>query len=164
NYSGSIGRSLQFGQTNTIWQKRKGDRLELSSYDLASRTSTVITNFNVFASTVGPVTLDTARHLAVGINFASSTPDTLDVYDVTDLPYPILLDRFSFPTNHQGNANFIGQVVIGPDKVFAVDGNNGIMGFSIIPALTPKLSIVQACSNVTISWTNSVSGWVLQSN
>jgi hypothetical protein len=39
--------------------------------------------------------------------------------------------------NQKPNANFIGQVVFGGGKVFAIDGNNGIVAFSIVDALSP---------------------------
>src|SRR5206468_7243108 len=39
-FPGSIGRSLQFGPTNTFWQKRKADRLEKSGFSIAGSIGT----------------------------------------------------------------------------------------------------------------------------
>ena len=159
-----IGRSLQFGDTNSFWSKRKAAPLELATYDLAGQTSTVLTNFSGFPSSVGPVAFPPGSPLLCGIDFAaaSSTPDTLDLFEVLDLSSPLLLAQYNFPVNHQANANFIGQVVFGTTNVFAVDGNNGIVAFKFIP-YRPPLSIACTAGQAIVSWVTNATGYTLYS-
>jgi hypothetical protein len=171
----SIGRSLQFDSTGTnrIWQKRYSDRLDLGGWDLNpsdpnyqnSLYDLDYTNYTFLPGTIGPVALDLTNKLLAGINFHSSgSPDTVDLYDITDFGSPLFLGQYPFPVNHQPNANFIGQVVFaGSNRVYAVDGNNGVVAFAITPPLTPTLRVTPSGANVVLAWTNSVSGWTLQS-
>src|ERR1043166_1757959 len=72
--------------------------------------------------------------------------------------------RWTCPrVSHQPNANFIGEVVFGPDKIFAVDGNNGVIAVSAFPPLQPRLTINRSGANVVLSWSNSPPPFVLQS-
>jgi hypothetical protein len=168
--SGTIGRSLQFGPTNTFWQKRNGARLQLSSYDLTMETSTPLTNYNNFPGTLGPVAVDQARSLVAGINFSAApnapatVPDTLDLYDVSDFNNPLIIAKYNFPANKRPNGNAIGQVVFAGNRVFAVDGNNGIVAFTIVPpgGTSPTLTITRSSSNVVLSWPASATGFGLQ--
>ena len=168
---GSIGRSLQFGETNSFWQKRKADRLSLSTYDLTTGTVTVLTNVNnfSFATNLGPVGLDLSRKLLAGIEFATiqqpdnvvGLPDMLVVYEVTDLSNPILIGRFAFPrATAAGNNNWIGQAVFSGDRLYALDGNNGVLAFQIPK---PKLTAQRSGSNLTLSWT-AEPNWILESS
>jgi hypothetical protein len=161
---GSIGRSLQFGEGNSLWQKRRGTALQLSTYEATGPSTTVVSNFAGFPSSLGPVGLDFSRNLLAGIDFASSStvPDTLALYDVSDLSDPLLIARYNFPTNQQRNDNFIGQVLFAGNRVWAVDGNNGVVAFTIVPPSGPPLTIARSGSNVLISWDAPSTGFVLQ--
>ena len=57
---------------------------------------------------------------------------------------------------------FIGQVVFAGNLVFAVDGNNGILAFTIVPPSRPPLTIARAGANAVLSWTSSATGFALQ--
>lgn len=171
NYNdGSIGRSIQFGTNNTYWEKRKGDRLQMSSYVLPEVIyggSTVIAQNNNYPSTIGPVGFNLSTNLLAGIGFAlsNSAPDTLDFYQINDFNNPILLGKYNFPVNQQGNANSFGQVVVATNRVFAIDGNNGVVAFTITnaPPAAPQLTATLSGNQVTISWPSSATGYVLQS-
>ncbi len=165
--SGSIGRSLEFGASNTFWQKRKDARLQLSRYDPGTQSSSVLSNYQNFPNSLGPVALDLSRNLLAGINFSANTnaPDTLDLYDISDFSQPLLIANHNFPANSQPNGNFIGQVVFAGNRVFAVDGNNGIVAFTLVPpgaTERPTLSITRSASDVVLSWPSSATGFVLQ--
>lgn len=166
NYGGgSIGRSLQYGTSNTFWQKRKGARLLLSSFDLTAPSSTVLSNFVNFPSSLGPVAVDLSRNLLAGIDFSTpGVPDTLALYDTSDLNNPLLIARYPFPVNQQPNGNFIGQVVFAGNRIFAVNGNNGVAAFDILPpgGSSPTLTITREGSNVILSWPSSATGFILQ--
>lgn len=160
-----IGRSLQFdaGNTNTYWQKRSGNSLTLSSFDLATQTSATLSNFTGFATAVGPVALATDKNLLAGIRFAptTSTPDTVELYEIADLQNPFLLGSYNFPTNKQGNANFIGQVIFTSNKVFALDGNNGIVAFNLVAPSGPTLTANRVGTDIHLSWNDGT--YILQS-
>jgi len=164
--SGSIGRSLQFGGDNTFWQKREGSRLQLSEYDLAAQNSVALTNYSGFPASLGPVDLDLAHKILAGINFSGSTntPDRLDLYDISDFNHPLLIAGYNFPTKELLNGNFIGQVLFAGNKVYALDGNNGIVAFTVVLPAAPQLSITRTGSDVVLSWSSSAAGFVLQRN
>ena len=148
-YPGSFGRSLQFGPTNTFWQKRKADRLEQSSFTITSSLNTSnLAAYTFLPASVGPMGIDFTHNLLGAINYSGSTngPDTLDLYDISNINSPVLLARGDFPVNQKPNGNYIGQVVFGDGKVFAIDGNNGIVAFSIIEALPPAAIRFMSCS------------------
>jgi hypothetical protein len=161
SFGSTIGRSLQFGSANTLWQKRIGTPLRLSSYNLAGNTSTVVTNYPNFANTVGPVALDFARNLLAGIDFngSGSTPDSVDLYEISAPNAPLLIAQYSFPTNQQANGNFIGQAVFAGNRVWALDCNNGLMAFTISG---PQLTIAPSGSNLVESWTTNLGPLTLQ--
>jgi hypothetical protein len=160
--STSIGRSLQFGSGATAWQKRIGTPLRLSSYNLVNHSSTQLANYPSFVSTLGPVAQDFTRQLMAGINFNgnTNTADSVDLYEMSLPNAPLLIAQYRFPTNQQANGNFIGQVVFAGNRVWALDGNNGLMSFTIT---APSLSVSQSGNNVIVSWTTNVSGLLLQS-
>jgi hypothetical protein len=164
NGSGSLGRSLQFGAGNTFWQKRKGMPLMQLSYDLANHTSTLLSSFTNLPAALGPVCLDQSRGFLAGLSFSSSSavPDAIELYEIQDLNNPSLIAHYSFPSNELGNANYIGQVLISGDRVYACDGNNGFLAFSIIPPIVPRLSLKLTNAVVSVAWTNSVLAWNLQ--
>lgn len=161
-----IGRSLQFGATNSMWQKRYTAPLQVSTYDLGGGTSSLLASYNNFqsAANFGLVTIDFPRHLLAGIRFStlSTTPDTLDLYEVSDLNFPMPLGRYSFPTNHQANDNHIGQILFTANKVYAIDANNGVLSLSIVNPAGPTLGVTKVGSSVTVSWPTSAAGFALQ--
>jgi hypothetical protein len=161
--SGSIGRSLAFGSGESIYQKRNGAGLLLSNFDTNSGAVTIVTNYNNYSSTFGPVGFNLSSNLLCGITFATSNtvPDTLDLFEISDPSQPLYLASYPFPTNHQANANFIGQVIFSGKNVYALDANNGVAAF-ILTAQPPKLNISLSGSSVTLSWPSSFSGFTLQ--
>jgi hypothetical protein len=100
--------------------------------------------------------------LLAGIDFKgtpNSTPDALDLYDMSIPSAPLLIAQYSFPTNQQANGNFIGQVVFAGNRVWALDGNNGLIAFTIGG---PQLTIATVGSNLVESWTTNVGPLTLQ--
>ena len=81
---------------------------------------------------------------------------------MTDFNNPLLVAQYNFPVSSQPNGNFIGQVVFAGNLVFAVDGNNGILAFTIVPPSRPPLTIARAGANVLLAWASSAAGFVLQ--
>jgi hypothetical protein len=164
NGSGSLGRSLQFGSDNTFWQKRKGTPLMQLSYDLGNHTSTLLATYTNMSPAIGPVWVDQARGILAGLSFSgnSAVPDAVEVYEFQNLSNALLVARQPFPTNELGNANYIGQVLISGDRVYACDGNNGFLALSIQAPVVPHLELSVSNGLALLAWTNSVLAWSLQ--
>lgn len=165
---GSIGRSVQFATNNTVFEKRKGAPLVMSSYDTNTQTTTGLLSVDS-SSSLGGVAVDLAHNLAIGVDFVGSTtaplkPDAVALYDITDPTTPMLINRYNYPSNQVANANVICQTIISGTKVFALDANNGLMAFNITPPAnsTPMvLGIAPGPGNITLYWSNSTA--ILQS-
>lgn len=164
--SSPIGRSLQFATGNRAWQKRSGKDLQLYAYDLPTQKGTLLSNYTGLPASLGPVALDVSRNLLAGINIAgvsTNAPDTLALYDITDLSAPLLIATYNFPSNAMPNKNLVGQVLFAGDRVYALDGNNGIVAFSIIAPAKPHLNVGIDGSTVFLSWPSSFTGYTLYS-
>ncbi|MBI2946816.1 MAG: immunoglobulin domain-containing protein [Verrucomicrobia bacterium] len=164
--SGSIGRSLEFGSGDTMWQKRKSGALHFSTFDLAKKTSAPMASSDAFPVTLGPVAVDAERKLVAGLEFSASpdAPDTINLYDITDPQKPLLLGKHNFPENTRGNANFIGRVLFAGNRVFALDGNNGMAAFTVVAPVQASVSLAVSLSgaNIELSWPVTAAGFLLQ--
>jgi hypothetical protein len=158
--SGVIGRSVQFGPTNTVYEKRYSGSLVFSRYDTNAQSSAVL-SASAYSGTLGGVFVDSTHKLAAGVDFIGSStaplaPDAVALYDITDPSTPMLLGHTNFPVNKQGNANFISQTIISGYRVYALDANNGLMAFYLNPpANSMILSIAPSGSDVILSWGNA---------
>ncbi len=158
------GRTILFADTNafgtnTFWERHRSGALNLASYDLANFSSAIVTNYNNFPSTMGVCAFKFDLSLLCGINFLDSTssPDTLDLFDISDPTQPVLLASYNFPTNSQPNANRCGRVIFADDRVWALDSNNGFLAFVVIPRLT----LTTSGGNVLLSWPTNFTGYTL---
>jgi len=153
---GSIGRSLQFGTNNTVFEKRKGGSLIYSSYNTNIQTSSSI--FSVDSSTtLGGVAVDSAHNIVAGVDFVGSAtkPDAVALYDISVPSTPMLIKRYNFPINEVANNNFICQTVIAGAKVYSLDANNGLVSFYITPPVNSMiLHAAPDGANVNLSWGN----------
>ncbi len=170
-YSGTtIGRSLQFGPGNTYYLKKRAalnntTMLPLELIQLGSApNTTVLSSVATFHPQVGPVTVDLSKNLAAGIFFSTNSADYdhLIVYDISNPSSPLQVGFYNFPTTHQANNNVIGEVVFGPDKIYAVDGNNGIICVPAFNPVPPVLSVLGKNGTSALSWTNAIPGFVPQ--
>jgi hypothetical protein len=133
--------------------------LNLASYDLANVSSTILNAYTNFPSTMGVCGFNLSLGLLAGINItgAANAPNTLDLYDISNLSQPVYIARYNFPTNAQDNANRCGRVVFSGDKVFAFDANNGFLAFTVVP----KLTIGYSGADVRFSWPTNQAGFTL---
>jgi hypothetical protein len=154
------GRTLLFyGSDNTFWEKHGGNGLTLLSYDLGAHTSAIVTNFNNLAGSPNLVAFNSTSNLLCAIgNDSTTSPDTVQLYDISNPTQPLLISSYNFPTNHQANANGCGRVIFAGERVFALDSNNGLMAL----VLVPRLTLTAALPNVVLSWPSSFSGYMLQ--
>jgi hypothetical protein len=170
----TIGRGLDFGPTNTYFLKKRSNSttifptpvmpLALISLDTPPNT-TMLLSSSAYYGEVGLLTVDWTRNLAAGIMFVTNaaSPDHLVVYDLSNFASPLQIAQYDFPVTHQKNVNCIGKVVFSADKIFAVDGNNGIMAVPISPPTMPVLNIARSGGSAVLSWSNTVPGFILQS-
>jgi hypothetical protein len=156
--SGSIGRSVQFGDTNTVLQKRWSSSLVLSKYDTNAQSSVALSSVDS-SGTLGGVWVDRQHNLAVGVDFigtVGSVPDAVALYDISDPASPMLLGHYNFPVNKVANGNVICQTIVSGSKVYSLDGNNGLVSFWINPpASSMTLNAVRSGANLNLSWGNS---------
>jgi hypothetical protein len=159
---GSIGRSVQFGSTNLVFEKRKGSALIASTYNTNAQTSAAILTVDSSA-TLGGVALDLVHNLAIGVDFVGTAtkPDAVALYDITDPATPAFINRYNFPVNQVANANVICQTILSGGRGWSLDANNGLIAFNIV---SPQLSITTTPDNtkVVLSWAGS--GLTLQSS
>jgi hypothetical protein len=163
-YGTGIGRSLQFGNANTFWQKRynaaAGAPLAQMSYNPGGGLAPlVVANTSAGLFTNGSIAISPTLGLAAGVNFvgsiasdSSTAADTLDYYDFTDPSQAVLLSRQILPGgnsgSHKGNQNAVAQVVFGANPttglnyLFAIDGNNGIAAYALVGGVTPPPKIL----------------------
>ncbi len=200
-YSGTvIGRGIGFGPTNTFYIKKKpasgstaGLPLDLfTAYNSVPGDQlfpTVLSSVPDYHWEVGAMTVDFTNNIGAAISFSTNAAsyDRLYIYDLSNLASPLQIATYNnnlsgngaaqqcynFPVTHVSNANFIGQVVMGANKIFAIDANNGIIAvpeFQTPTAITApppppqKMTVVSSNGSVIISWPVTGAGEVLQSN
>ncbi|MDB6124249.1 MAG: hypothetical protein JWQ71_3242 [Pedosphaera sp.] len=171
-YGTTIGRSLQFGNSSTFWQKRfnaaAGAPLTEMSYNPGGGLAPLtVANTTAGLFTNGPVGISLPLNLMAAINFigaagsdSATSADTLDYYDITDPAQAVLLSRQSLPGansgNHKANANAIGQVVFGANPVtgtnyvFVLDGNNGIAAYALAGGSYPPPKLLAQPRNLRV--------------
>jgi hypothetical protein len=157
------GRTLLFyGTENTFWEKHGGGNLNLLSYDITANTGTILTNIPNIPGSPTLVAFNAATNVLAAIVFASSTnvPDTLDQYDLSDPTQPLYIHSYNFPVNHQGNANGCGRVIFSGDRVYALDSNNGLTAWRLVPVLhtTPE------APDLVLSWSAETPGYTLMAS
>ena len=161
------GRTLLFyGTNNTFWEKHFSAGLNLVSYDPIAQTSLIVTsypdNYPGIPGSPNLVAFNSATNVLCAINWLSSasTPDTLDLYDISDPSQATYLASYNFPTNHFTNPNVCGRVIFASDRVFALDANNGVAAFMLVPVL----HITPSAPNVVLSWSADVTGYTLKAS
>lgn len=160
---GVLGRSAQFGPTNSFWQKIYGGPLLHSSYDTNAGNATILQSYTGYPATMAGLFQDQSRKLAVGVDFvgtAQTTPDMLNFYELSDPAAPLLIAKFNFPTNQQPNGNHFSHAVFTPKKVFVLDGNNGILALTFEPTLSQAIE----GNKVILTWPTNFAGFVLQAS
>ena len=139
-----------FGEGNTIWAKSDGGRLLQVNFDPTAGTATIaqtITTAN-FPSGVGPIAIDPAKRLLGGIHNGEN-PNNLRLYNYDSIGLPGgLLDLEFFPTDNI-NANRVGAVDIGNNRLYAIDTTNGlvVMNINYTLPVAPVLSNLSRTGN-----------------
>jgi hypothetical protein len=154
---GTIGRTVQFGPGNTVFEKRRGNALAYSAYNVTNQLATLLFS-SPSSATLGAVAVDLGHNLVAGVDFVGAVntkPDAVSLYDISDPTAPLFLAQYSFPSNQVANANSVCQTLIVSNRVYAMDANNGFVAFNVVlpaPTTPPNLSVSLSGPNVIVSW------------
>jgi hypothetical protein len=158
---GGIGRSVQFATGSQVYEKRKSNPLVLSSYDTNFNTSTGLFQ-SPSSATLGGVFVDATHNLAVGVDFVgspNSSPDAVSIYNISDPSTPMFVKRYNFGVNQNANANAICQTIVSGNHGWALDANNGLLAFTIVPPVNTVhysiTSVSNSGANVTLTWAST---------
>lgn len=154
---GEMGNSVAFGRTNTFWAKSAGGPLVLLRYDLAAGTATTMDRYSItnFPATAGPLGVDATNGLLAAINV--TTPDAVELWRL-ELPTGLALLSATNIGGDTANTLFMGAVDFGSGRVYALDSNNGLAAYNLLPdnapvppsmVLQPEAKTVFAGQNAT---------------
>jgi hypothetical protein len=132
--NGPFGLGIAFGRGDTFWGKSSGGTpLREVSFDLATSSAVTIMTAGdpEVSNLIFNLGYDPATGLLAGIANNGTVGQTLSLFDVSG-PSPILLDTENFPTAN-ANVNGTGAIDFGGGKLFALDSNNGLVAFDVIP-------------------------------
>lgn len=133
--TGDFGKGLCFGAGDSIYGKNWGSaNVRHASYDLLAGTLGLLETITLDSKGVA-LSLDTNRNLmAVVVTATTGTQSEhrFRVYDIANPAAPSRIADFVFPTPNTNNANAIGAVDFGGDKILALDVNNGVMAFRTV--------------------------------
>jgi hypothetical protein len=149
---GNFGWGLAWGEGDTIWGKGTGgDPLRHVLLDLNTFNSSVLGTFSTYPN-LRAVGVDTANKLLAGVSV--ETPDNLRLLDISDLSGDLLNVDTEFFATDNANGNGTGAVAFGPDRVYALDSNNGLLAMSLNTTCMPtRLNITRSGTDVVLSWT-----------
>jgi hypothetical protein len=134
---------VAFGAGDTFFTKNAGGtKLYYGAFDLAT-SSAVLTATGTLgggAGASGFSAIDTYIQnnllAALNINAAANPqigPQNVVLYDITYPSLPIVLDREPFIDPGNQNLNATGAVDFGGGKLYALDTNNGLRAWDLIP-------------------------------
>jgi hypothetical protein len=123
---------VAFGAGDTIYFKHGAQPLRLAGFDLAAGTSTVLQSFTTLDANSRPIGSNPSNGRFATVLTGDGIPESLELYDISSpsIP-PILSDSATFPVDN-ANINAAGAVAFGPDVVFALSTNNGLVAYDII--------------------------------
>jgi hypothetical protein len=175
-YGTTIGRSIQFGNGNTFYQKRyngtAGSPLALMTYSGGGGISPLsVANVSPDLFTNASVAVNPVLGLAAGLNILAGTGNgatgsRLELFDLTDPSQAVILGAQNMPmgtaaatnntpgTSHIQNGNAVGQVIFavnqttGTNYIFAIEGNNGIAAFVLSGGTVPPPKIIAQPKNL----------------
>jgi hypothetical protein len=154
---GDFGNGIAWGDGETIWSKGAGsDSLRHVQVDINTCLDsicqgTILETFSGY-STLSAIGVDPAKQLLAGVSLEN--PDTLRLYDISDLNGgPLHVDTEFFPTDN-ANSTGSGAVAFGPDRLYALNSNNGIIAMTLDAVCIPtRLRITRVDADVILSWT-----------
>ena len=124
------GLGLAFGDGDTFWTKAPAGPLTQYAFDLNQGSVEIIQQFDLPGSVV-PIGVSAELGLLAGIDI--STPDHLKIYDLAKAgpAWPPMMEVL-FATDN-ANGNMVGAVSFGPQSIYALNTNNGLMALAWHP-------------------------------
>jgi hypothetical protein len=138
--TGALGYALSFGAGNTFWGKAAssaGNPLYHLSYDLNAGTATTLHVYPTiaFPGRIGPFMVNLASNLLAGIEMTlGAEPDIVRLYDISDLENPpVFVARRNIEVWTNANNIFTGAIAFGGTNLYALNSDNGLAAFSLVP-------------------------------
>jgi hypothetical protein len=130
-----LGLAMASG-TDFIWGKVAGvtrlRRMDLNTTALTAYSSNSIT----FGSTTVGVSYNPTRNLLAANDYSAHR---VLLYDVSSPASPSLRDSQPLPAPAAANGNGTGCSDFGTNRLYALDSNNGIVGYELITVTTPLI-------------------------
>jgi hypothetical protein len=129
---------VAFAGPNDFW----GDSVSVPTRKISLADGSILAAPASLPATIAPIEYMVSPDgvpLLAGINLLAGT-DEVRLYDVTDPANPVLLDTELFPVNNT-NSNGIGALDWGNGMLFALNPNNGLMAFTVVPEPTTYATI-----------------------
>lgn len=161
--AGAFYHGLAFGAGDTFWGKTNSGPLRWMQFNRNTGTATALRTFPdaEFPAAIGPIAVDPVNQLLAGV--AIETPDTLRFFDIaapTNPPVPLAV--FESPTDHP-NTLFQGALdFYCGGKLFALNANNGLAAFEVVPPSRLRISPVGA--QVKVAWPERFNQALVQSS
>ena len=131
--AGMIG--VAFGEGNTIWTKLNNQPVRHVSFHPESGEGTHLRDYDI-APTIAPMDVNVASNWLGGISINAGA-DQFFLYTLGDLTQdPVLVDSATFPADNSNNNN-VGTVDLYQDLVYALDTQNGLLAFRVVPSVDP---------------------------
>jgi hypothetical protein len=151
--NGDSYKGLVWGPGNTCYVKQSTGHLRLLNLDPSLGIATVITNIAlptntsltmpVVAGNGGPIAVDLSQNLMAVVD---TTIHKVLLYDISDSSNPIQQDTARSFAAANANANAVGSVALLNGLLFALEPNNGIVGYSLNPTTLPAKMVAQPAS------------------
>jgi hypothetical protein len=134
--SGAI--SVDFGPGNTFFTKLTGAAAREVSFNPETGEGTVLNTIPIGNSVV-PIGVNVASNWLAGVEINRSPVETLDnliLYNIADRNAPAPIDQKAFDGTAD-NANYVGDVEIVGNVIYALDTNNGLVAYKVVPSVNP---------------------------
>ncbi|MCX8107673.1 MAG: DUF4623 domain-containing protein [Verrucomicrobiae bacterium] len=133
--SSNIGLGIAFGQGNSFWGTALGRTLRHINVNtgVLPFSGTTVGNFTADNGVPTAITLigvEPMLGLLAGVELVTG-PDKVHLFDISS-GTPVLLDSETLTVDN-ANANGVGSVAFGGNKLFVLDCNNGIHAYQIVP-------------------------------
>lgn len=148
---------LAWGAGNTFWCKQGTGNLKNLTLDLVNKTATTTLSVALPGGTGGPLAVDLSRNLIAVLQCSSTTDPAnhkLRLYDISNPSAPVQTDSTKDMPAANANGNLVGAVSLRNGLLFALETNNGIVGYTVNEVVFPPGIVTQPAS-VTL-WESAV--------
>jgi hypothetical protein len=144
---------LAWGAGNTFWVKQGTGNLKQVALNLNENTGAVVANIPLPAGPGGPLDVDLDRNLLAIIQTSGTSvagSHNLRLFDISNPATPVQIDATkAFPVAYT-NGNHVGAVSMRNGKLFALETNNGILGYRLQDGVFYPVSIATQPASVTL--------------